>query len=113
MNISYNWLKEYANVDLDATRVGELLTDSGLEVEGIDDFVSVPGGFEGLVVGEVLTKEKHAEINRKQLQSMEISDNHQKSTAIEEISSNQGNLKIIRESQGTSQTFNRNQWKST
>ena len=59
MNISYNWLKEYANVDLDVERTAELLTDSGLEVEGIDDFVSVKGGFEGLVVGEVLTCEKH------------------------------------------------------
>ena len=59
MKISYNWLKEYANVDLNVERIAELLTDSGLEVEGIDDFVSVEGGFEGLVVGEVLTCEKH------------------------------------------------------
>tara|TARA_R110002050_G_scaffold286088_1_gene436074 strand:+ start:17153 stop:19609 length:2457 start_codon:yes stop_codon:yes gene_type:complete len=64
MNISYNWLKEYANVDLNVERVAELLTDSGLEVEGIDDFVSVKGGFEGLVVGEVLTCEKHANADK-------------------------------------------------
>ena len=74
MNISYNWLKEYANVDLDVTRVGELLTDSGLEVEGIDDFVSVQGGFEGLVVGEVLTKEKHANADKLNVTTVDLGE---------------------------------------
>ena len=74
MNISYNWLKEYANVDLDVTRVGELLTDSGLEVEGIDDFVSVQGGFEGLVVGEVLTCEKHPNADKLNVTTVNIGE---------------------------------------
>ncbi|MGB0806549.1 MAG: phenylalanine--tRNA ligase subunit beta, partial [Salibacteraceae bacterium] len=74
MNISYNWLKEYANVDLNVTRVGELLTDSGLEVEGIDDFVSVQGGFEGLVVGEVLTKEKHANADKLNVTTVDLGE---------------------------------------
>ncbi|MFT5878068.1 MAG: phenylalanyl-tRNA synthetase beta chain, partial [Dokdonia sp.] len=72
MNISYNWLKEYANVDLDVTRIGELLTDSGLEVEGINDFVSVEGGFEGLVVGEVLTCEKHPNADKLNVTTINI-----------------------------------------
>ena len=75
MNISYNWLKEYVNVDLDVTRVGELLTDSGLEVEGIDDFVSVKGGFEGLVVGEVLTCERHENADKLNVTTVNIGEN--------------------------------------
>ena len=33
MKISFNWLKEYVNTDLDANTVSEILTDIGLEVE--------------------------------------------------------------------------------
>ena len=59
MKISYNWLKQYVPVTLPVERISELLTDSGLEVEGVEEFISVPGGFEGLVVGEVMTCERH------------------------------------------------------
>ena len=75
MNISYNWLKEYVNVDLDVARVSELLTDSGLEVEGVNDFVSVQGGFEGLVVGEVLTCEKHPNADKLNLTTVNVGTN--------------------------------------
>ncbi len=74
MNISYNWLKEYVNVDLDVTRIGELLTDSGLEVEGINDFVSVQGGFDGLLVGEVLTCEKHPNADKLNVTTVNIGE---------------------------------------
>ena len=40
MKISYNWLKEFLRVDLEAEKVGEILTDLGLEVEGIETFES-------------------------------------------------------------------------
>ena len=43
MKISYNWLKEFLHVDLEAEKVGEILTDLGLEVEGIETFESVKG----------------------------------------------------------------------
>ncbi len=59
MKTSYNWLKQYIETDLPAEEMGDILTEIGLEVEGIDDYVSVEGGFEGLVVGEVLTCERH------------------------------------------------------
>ena len=52
MKISYNWLKEFLNIDLDAEKVGEILTDLGLEVEGIETFESVKGNLEGVIVGE-------------------------------------------------------------
>ena len=54
MKISYNWLKRFINIDWSADKTGELLTDLGLEVEGIENFESIKGGLKGIVVGEVL-----------------------------------------------------------
>lgn len=59
MKISYNWIKDFIKLDLPAEKVGEILTDLGLEVEGIETFESVRGGLKGIVVGHVLECEKH------------------------------------------------------
>ncbi|MDQ1095527.1 MULTISPECIES: phenylalanine--tRNA ligase subunit beta [Chryseobacterium] len=59
MKISNNWLKDFIKTELKTERIGEFLTDIGLEVEGIDQFESVKGSLEGIVVGKVLTCEKH------------------------------------------------------
>lgn len=59
MKISNNWLKEYIKADLKPEKIGEYLTDIGLEVEGIETFESIKGSLEGIVVGKVLTCEKH------------------------------------------------------
>ncbi|SEB50420.1 phenylalanyl-tRNA synthetase beta subunit [Tenacibaculum sp. MAR_2009_124] len=59
MKISYNWLKQFLQVQLEVEKTGELLTDLGLEVEGIQKVESIKGSLEGVVVGEVLTCEKH------------------------------------------------------
>ena len=59
MKISYNWLKQFINIDWPAEKTGELLTDLGLEVEGIEHFESVKGGLKGVVTGKVLEVSKH------------------------------------------------------
>lgn len=59
MKISFNWLKEYFPKDISPEKLGETLTDTGLEVEGFEDFQSVKGGLEGLIVGEVVECKKH------------------------------------------------------
>ena len=59
MKISNNWLKEYIKTDLKTDKIGEYLTDIGLEVEGIEKFESIKGSLEGIVVGKVLTCEQH------------------------------------------------------
>lgn len=59
MKISNNWLKDYIKTELKSERVGEFLTDIGLEVEGIEKFESIKGSLEGIIVGKVLTCEKH------------------------------------------------------
>jgi phenylalanyl-tRNA synthetase beta chain len=59
MKISYHWLRQYLPVTNDAADVAQLLTDCGLEVEGIDTFQSMKGGLEGVVIGEIITCAKH------------------------------------------------------
>lgn len=59
MNISYNWLKEYINIDLPADEIAKILTSIGLEVGSVEHVQTVKGGLEGLVIGEVLTCSKH------------------------------------------------------
>lgn len=59
MKISNNWLKQFITTDLKTEKIGEYLTDIGLEVEGIEKYESVKGSLEGIVVGKVLTCEQH------------------------------------------------------
>lgn len=59
MKISNNWLKDYITTDVKVEKIGEFLTDIGLEVEGIESFENIKGGLKGIVVGKVLTVEKH------------------------------------------------------
>jgi len=64
MNISYKWLKEFIDITESPEEVGKLLTATGLEVENIEEIESVKGGLKGVVIGEVLTCEKHPEADR-------------------------------------------------
>jgi phenylalanyl-tRNA synthetase beta chain len=72
MKISYNWLKQFINTDWDAEKTGELLTDLGLEIEGIERYESVKGGLEGIVVGEVLTCKQHPNADRLKVTTVNI-----------------------------------------
>jgi phenylalanyl-tRNA synthetase beta chain len=72
MKISYNWLKQFIKVDWDAEKTGNLLTDLGLEIEGIARYESVKGGLEGIVVGEVLTCEQHPNADRLKVTTVNI-----------------------------------------
>ena len=74
MKISYNWLKQFLKIDWEAEKTGELLTDLGLEVEGIVQIESVKGSLSGVVVGEVLTCEKHPNADKLSLTSVDIGD---------------------------------------
>lgn len=59
MNVSYKWLKEYVDFDLTPEKVAEALTSIGLEVDGVEEILSVKGGLKDIVIGEVLTCEQH------------------------------------------------------
>ena len=72
MKISYNWLKEFLNIDLDVEKVSKILTDLGLEVEGIEAFESVKGSLKGVVVGEVLSCKQHENADRLKVTTVDI-----------------------------------------
>lgn len=64
MKISYNWIKQFLKIDLLPDQVSKILTDLGLEVEGITPFESIKGGLKGVVVGEVLKCSQHPNADR-------------------------------------------------
>ena len=74
MKISYNWLKQFLKIDWEAEKTGELLTDLGLEVEGIEQKESVKGSLSGVVVGEVLTCDKHPNADKLSLTTVDIGE---------------------------------------
>lgn len=59
MKVSLKWLKDYLDIELDADKVSEVLTDIGLEVEGVEEVESIQGGLKGIVIGYVKTCEPH------------------------------------------------------
>ncbi|MDT0675926.1 phenylalanine--tRNA ligase subunit beta [Autumnicola musiva] len=72
MKISYNWLKQFIKLPENPEETGELLTDLGLEVEGISKFQSVKGGLEGIVVGHVLSCDSHPNADRLNLTNVDL-----------------------------------------
>ena len=72
MKISYNWLKQFIDIPWNAEKVGELLTNLGLEVEGIEEFQSVKGGLQGVVIGQVKTCEQHPNADRLKVTTVDI-----------------------------------------
>ncbi|PHS09514.1 MAG: phenylalanine--tRNA ligase subunit beta [Kordia sp.] len=72
MKISYNWLKQFIKIDWDAERTGELLTDLGLEVEGLANYQSIKGGLEGIVVGHVIACEQHSNADKLRVTKVDI-----------------------------------------
>ncbi len=59
MKISYNWLKDYISPIPDPRETAQILTNIGLEVENIETLETVKGGMKGIVIGEVISCEKH------------------------------------------------------
>lgn len=57
---------------MDPTQIGEILTDIGLEVEGMDQVETIKGGLEGLVIGKILTCEKHPDADKLQITTVNV-----------------------------------------
>lgn len=72
MKISYNWLRQFIKIDWSAEKTSELLTDLGLEVEGIEVFQTIKGGLKGIVVGHVLTCEQHPNADKLKITTIDI-----------------------------------------
>ena len=75
MKISYNWIKEYLKTDLEPSKVAGILTGIGLEIEGMEEWISVKGGLEGVVIGEVLSCRKHPDADKLSVTTVNIGAN--------------------------------------
>jgi phenylalanyl-tRNA synthetase beta chain len=64
MKISYNWIKDYLKIEMEPSKVAEVLTSIGLEVEGVEQWESLKGGLKGVVIGKVLTCHKHPDADK-------------------------------------------------
>lgn len=72
MKISYKWLKDLIEITETPEQIDRLLTGTGLEVEGIEEIESIRGGLQGVVIGKVLTREKHPEADRLSLTTVDV-----------------------------------------
>jgi phenylalanyl-tRNA synthetase beta chain len=72
MKISCNWLRDYIKTDLTTAEIAEILTQTGLEVEGVHRIEQISGGLVGVVVGEVLTAEQHSNADRLKVTTVNI-----------------------------------------
>jgi phenylalanyl-tRNA synthetase beta chain len=74
MKISYKWLKDYLEFDLTPEEVSRILTDTGLEVEGLEEVESIKGGLKGVVIGKVLTCKPHENSDHLSVTTVDLGD---------------------------------------
>lgn len=72
MKISYNWLKDYVKTDLTPEELDDLLTFSGLEIEGVEKVETIKGGLEHVVIAQVLTCEPHPDSDHLHLTTVDV-----------------------------------------
>jgi phenylalanyl-tRNA synthetase beta chain len=72
MTIAYNWLAEYIEINESPEEIGKMLTSTGLEVESVTAFETIKGGLQGLVVGEVLSCERHPNADKLTLTTVDV-----------------------------------------
>ncbi len=72
MEISLNWLKEYIQINESPQHISDLLTQSGLEVEGLKETETIKGGLKGIVIGEVIECHQHPNADRLSVTKVDI-----------------------------------------
>ncbi|MBB6272902.1 phenylalanyl-tRNA synthetase beta chain [Pedobacter cryoconitis] len=72
MKISYNWLKQFIQTDLNPQELSLILTNIGLEVESLEKVQPVAGGLEGLVIGHVLTCVQHSNADKLRVTTVNV-----------------------------------------
>ncbi|MCQ2294990.1 MAG: phenylalanine--tRNA ligase subunit beta [Bacteroidales bacterium] len=72
MKASYKWLREYVDTELTPNELDNLLTFSGLEIEGVEKVESIKGGLEHVVIAQVLTCENHPDSDHLHLTTVDV-----------------------------------------
>jgi len=74
MKISYNWLKNYTDIDISPEKLSEILTNTGLEVEGIEKIENIKGGLQGVIVGKVTECQQHPNADKLKVCTVDIAE---------------------------------------
>jgi phenylalanyl-tRNA synthetase beta chain len=74
MTISYNWLSKYLPESIEVEKLSKILTAVGLEVESVTPYQEMKGGLQGIIVGEVLTCEKHPDADKLKITTVNIGE---------------------------------------
>ena len=74
MKISYNWINQFLKTKIPYLKVSEMLTSIGLEVEGVESFSTIKGGLKDVIVGEILSCEKHPNADRLKVTQVNLGD---------------------------------------
>lgn len=72
MLVSYKWLGDYINHNLSAEQIADVLTNSGLEVDGIEEYKSHKNFPEGLLIGHINSVEKHPDADKLTICSVNV-----------------------------------------
>ena len=72
MKLSYQWLKEFTNEEISEEKMSEILTSVGLEVEHMEKKEAIPGGLAGVVIGKVLTCDKHPNADKLKITTVDL-----------------------------------------
>ncbi|MEO6405842.1 MAG: phenylalanine--tRNA ligase subunit beta [Ferruginibacter sp.] len=78
MIVSYKWLSEYLPIGqpglpdgIEPEKLSKILTSIGLEVENMKAFSSIEGGLKNIVIGKILTCEKHPDADKLKLTTVD------------------------------------------
>ncbi len=71
MKFSYNWLKELSGTKKSVNELAELFMTHSFEVEGVED---LSNGLGKIIIGEVMTKEKHPDADRLNVATVNVGD---------------------------------------
>ncbi|MEM9896803.1 MAG: phenylalanine--tRNA ligase subunit beta [Bacteroidota bacterium] len=74
MKISYSWLKDFIDVKEDASQIAEVLTQTGLEVESLEEVEKIPGNLEGVVIGEIMSCTKHPNADKLKITEVNLGE---------------------------------------
>lgn len=72
MKVAYNWLKSYLDFPYSPEELSAILTQTGLEVEGLETFEEIQGGLKGVLIGEVLTCQQHPDADKLKVTTVSI-----------------------------------------
>ena len=74
MKISARWLQQLFSFDVPVDQAAQVLTATGLEVEGVEHVQDVPGGLAGVVIGHVTSVEPHPNADRLRLCKVDVGE---------------------------------------